>query len=199
MQLLNQRLRRGAQAAGLFLSVALCQPANATVITLDTTDSSPSVGDNFTLTIGAQSRSDIISAFDLSLNYDDSRFGWVGTSFTDALGLSWDYEYNGADSINFGSLSLLTDDELSLWQFSDALVLAEVTFTALTAGTSGFTLSSNELVGSLGELLTPTLPDTLFVSVSGPSQQVPAPPTFALMILISVVLCLRKTIKEARS
>lgn len=169
-------------ASGALLATA---PAHAAILTLKSSPATVEVGDTFAVDIEV---SDLgvgtaLGVFDVDVSFDESLVTLSGASFgtgLDVLGLgSLQFATPGVSSVNLFELSLdLADDLLALQPAS--FVLASLSFTAASAGSSAIGLSVNSIGDANGDPLDASIVGAL-VTITGEST-VPEPSSMALVL-----------------
>ena len=160
---------------------------SAHAISLDFVPASQTVGIGDLLTVdvvisGLNAAGEIVSTYDLDVNYDPNILSATGVAFGGFLGNPFFFEVLQGSNISvpgvvdFAELSLLSDAELQPLQ-QDTFTLARLSFDAVGLGTSPMSFffdPFNDVKGLNGQVLTLTAGD-------GNVNVVPEPGTFLLL------------------
>ncbi|MCF7979559.1 MAG: PEP-CTERM sorting domain-containing protein [Chromatiaceae bacterium] len=126
-------------------------PANAALIlSVSPASQTVSLGDQVLIDVlfsGLEDGLDeIVSGYDLTLSFDDSILAYSSGSYFDLVDFSPipDFSING--EISWNSSSFL-DDAVLQGQQGDSVTLASLTFNTLSAGTSPFNFSFDDVTG----------------------------------------------------
>jgi Cohesin domain/PEP-CTERM motif len=207
----------------LIFAALLCPlTSHATFIGFLPSVTEATTGDSFDVDVvvgDLSSAAEIVSAFDLTIGFDPSVLEATGVTFGTSLGDPFFFEVfedfligpgttfggvsYGAGEVNIAALSLLGDSGLAPLQ-GDSVVLATLSFTALTAGATelsfipglvpgvpGLDVSGAEIVPFVPGLLEFDSIGTGSVTVTDPMVSVPEPGTWALLacgMLVIVIL-----------
>lgn len=128
-----------------FLTVVVPSLSQAFTLQFTPTTQTRNVGDAVSVDVVVSGLStaaapQIVSTFDLNVNYDAAILGNASVSFASWLGTNYvDSLYDSvitAGIIDFYGISFLSDADLYVLQGGDSVTLATLQFTALTPGTS---------------------------------------------------------------
>ena len=179
---LNKRLAFYATAIAIGGFVATT--SQAAFLTWDPTTNNVDLNEAFDVNIhigGLQANEDL-GGFDIDILFDDSMLDFTGYSLYDGLGNitlgdaeDWSNGYTGSGVINLAELSWLTDLSFQ----SDSFMLATLSFTADSIGTSSLTFDFVDFSDSYGAPVTywGNVPGTVNITAAAP---VPEPATMIL-------------------
>ena len=179
---LNKRLAFYATAIAIGGFVATT--SQAAFLTWDPTTNNVNLNEAFDVNIhigGLQANEDL-GGFDIDILFDDSMLDFTGYSLYDGLGNitlgdaeDWSNGDTGGGTINLSELSWLTDLSFQ----SDSFMLATLSFTADSIGTSSLTFDFVDFSDSYGAPVTywGNVPGTVNITAAAP---VPEPATMIL-------------------
>jgi PEP-CTERM motif len=174
----------------LAVSLLACVSAHAAPVSVSPTTQSVNVGSTFTLDVdiselGAGSAPSL-GVFDFDLGFDTTRLAFQSAVYgtgLDVLGLgSLQTTTPGAGTVNLFELSLDTIADLDSLQ-ADAFRIVTLTFQALAAGDTSFTLSANAFGDAAGDALPVTFGAPASVTLVGDTTGGTAPEPASLAIL----------------
>lgn len=193
-------------AAGILclLLMLLAPPSKALLISLEAADTSVASGEQIGLQLWARDLgTEIVSGFELDVNFNSSLMGFDNSLFGDALGNGIDSLQDSlqrSGSINLAEISFLSDAELEGLQSNGGsrvdVLLASLFFTGSSVGIAEFSLSFDPVFGGVfgsgATDLTFDLPSQpILIEVQAAlAAPVSEPNQFAmiLMMLISLVV-----------
>ena len=176
--------------ASALLATSAMMPANAALIlSVNPSSQSVSLGDQATVDVilsGLEDGQDeILSAYDLSVSFDDAILSYASGTFYDLAaitgdgGLSPAPDFTVSGVISWDSTSFALDATLQGVQ-GDTLTLATLTFDTLSTGVSPVSVTYHDLTGLNFSTLDPSVVDGS-VTVSDGGATVPEPATMVLM------------------
>lgn len=188
---------------------ALLQTAQATVLTFTPQAQTVTQGDTFNfdaVVTGLTSASEIVSAFDVSVDFNNSLLQFVagtdGTALGDPNDFSQTLSYSGPPAATGGTISwdltsFLGDATLSASQ-GDSVSLGTLTFKALNQGIGDFSYSYHDLTGTGGNQLPLETIDTGSVNIVANTSTVPEPSTLFLLGIGTLGLLVRARNKRSQ-
>jgi hypothetical protein len=139
-----------------FAALVIAAPARAVTISFVPTSTTVDVGDSVDIDVvisGLALDEEIVSAFDLDVDYDLSIVNATGVTFGPYLGLPPDEVFQdfflSPGFIDFFAVSSLKDNELAILQPDDSFVLATLSFDALAPGTTALIFDPVKFPGVL--------------------------------------------------
>ena len=171
-------------AATIAIGGFVATTSQAAFLTWDPTTNNVDLNEAFDVNIhigGLQANEDL-GGFDIDILFDDSMLDFTGYSLYDGLGNitlgdaeDWSNGDMGGGTINLSELSWLTDLSFQ----SDSFMLATLSFTAESIGTSSLTYDFVDFSDSYGDPVTywGNVPGTVDITAAAP---VPEPTTMML-------------------
>ena len=171
-------------AAAIAIGGFVATTSQAAFLTWDPTTNNVDLNEAFDVNIhigGLQANEDL-GGFDIDILFDDSMLDFTGYSLYDGLGNitlgdaeDWSNGDMGGGTINLSELSWLTDLSFQ----SDSFMLATLSFTAESIGTSSLTYDFVDFSDSYGDPVTywGNVPGTVDITAAAP---VPEPTTMML-------------------
>ena len=160
----------------VFLTFAFNDHASGAALSFRSDISTINIGEMVNVDIMISGLENIdIGAFDFNINYDDPILVYNSYSLGNGLGVipddaeDWSLGDSGDGTVNIAEISYLDDLSSQL----DEFILATITFTGNTAGTSALTFSDVFLGDALGDPVE-------FLQNEGSLQVVPVPATLYL-------------------
>jgi hypothetical protein len=152
---------------------------------METDNTQVPIAGDFTINIWAKDLgTEIVSAFEATLDFNDDLFLLQDIRFGEALGNgidSFQSFFPSEDSLLISEISLISDADLSLIQAGDEILLASIDMTRISQITSSLTLNNLLVIGNNARLL--DLDAVSPITISNPVQSVSSPSMFSLTFL----------------
>lgn len=180
------------------MSMFMMSPSHALLVSLETDSNQVFSGEQVILQLWARDLgSDIVSGFDLDVNFEQNIVGFDSQVFGDALGDGIDSVQDAVQAggaINLAEVSFLSDAELESLQSNGAgrvdVLLARLFFTANSVGNAEFSLGFDAVFGGLFgagvadlSFELPLQPLLIEVQAALPNP-VPEPETLAIVLIM---------------